>query len=174
MLWKKTGINPMTFDGSDDAHDFQGKLFKIILLIEFLMIGIYCFGGEWYTYLLPIWYLENENLKIFGWILLHISLIWIFIAQLQMKESWRIGIDKKNKTELVTHGLFQFSRNPIFLGIIIADIGFLFVIPNAISFLILALSFVAIQTHIRLEESFLKKSFGRAYWEYCERVGRWV
>jgi len=164
----------MTFDGSDDAHDFQGKLFKIILFLEFLMIGIYCFGGDWYVYLLPIWYLENESLQLFGWILLHLSLIWIFIAQLQMKDSWRIGIDEKNKTELVTDGLFQFSRNPIFLGIIIVDIGILLLIPNALSLCIVALSVASIHTQVRLEESFLKKSFGKEYWEYCERVGRWI
>lgn len=164
----------MTFDGSDDAHNFQGKLFKIISFLEFLMIGVYCFGEEWYSYLLPIWYLENESLQAFGWILLYISLIWIFLAQLQMKDSWRIGIDKENKTELVTQGLFQFSRNPIFLGILIADLGIFFVIPNAISLLIVALSYASIQTQIRLEESFLKKSFGKAYAEYIGKVRRWI
>ena len=173
LLWKNTGINPMTFDGTDDAHGYNGKLFKFISFLELIVVGIYSFGGSWYEYLLPFWYLENSTLQIIGWALLHISLIWVFTAQLHMADSWRIGIDSKNKTELITKGLFSISRNPIFLGIMIANIGLFLVIPNAFTLLITALSTSTIQTQVRLEESFLKDSHGAAYADYCDKVRRW-
>jgi protein-S-isoprenylcysteine O-methyltransferase Ste14 len=56
------------------------------------------------------------------------------MAQFQMKDSWRIGIDDQMKTELVTNGLFQFSRNPVFLGMTASLIGFFLAFPTVIAF----------------------------------------
>ena len=174
LLWKNTGINPMTFSGSDDANGFNGKLFKVVAVLEFLILGIYAFAGSWYEYLLPFWYLENVWVQIFGWILLVSSLIWVFTAQLQMANSWRIGIDYNNKTPLITKGLFTISRNPIFLGILITNLGLFLVIPNAFTLLIAGLSFTSIHTQVRLEEAFLRELHGTTYEAYCQKVNRWI
>jgi len=130
LLKNKTGINPLTFNKTDDAHGFNGKVFTVITFMEIVVVGIYAFKIEWYKYLLPFWYIENETLSKIGWGFLIISLIVVWIAQSQMANSWRIGIDEKNETKLVTKGLFSISRNPIFLGIIIANIGLFLVIDN--------------------------------------------
>ncbi len=174
LLWKKTGVNPLTFDKTDDAHGYNGKIYKAISYIELIIVGIYAFKNDWYEYLLPFWYLENPLLPKIGWSLLVLSLIFVWIAQTQMTKSWRIGIDKKNKTKLVTHGLFSVSRNPIFLGIMLANIGLFLVIPNAFTLLIIALSTISINTQIRLEEEFLKKEFGNTYLTYFNKVRRWI
>lgn len=174
MLWRKTGINPLTFDKKDDAHGFNGKIFKIISLIELIIVGIYAFKNEWYKYLLPFWYLENPTSQKIGWSLLIISLVWVWVSQSQMAASWRIGIDQKNKSELVTKGLFSISRNPIFFGIMIANVGLFLVIPNAFTLLIISLSSLSINTQIRLEEEFLKGEFGEKYIKYCKKVRRWI
>lgn len=174
LLWRATGIRPLTFDGSDDAHGFNGRVFKFISALELLIVLVYSFGGESYEYLLPIWYLEHPYLRLAGWVLLHISLVWIFIAQLQMADSWRIGIDYQHKTELVAHGLFSVSRNPIFLGVLLANLGLFLVIPNAFTLLVNVWAFSVIHTQVRLEEGFLAGSHGAVYVRYCERVRRWM
>ena len=174
LLWKRTGINPLAFDKSDDAHGFNGRVFVLISILEFIVIGLYAFRMDWYEYLLPFWYLEDHALKIIGWGFLVLSLIIIWIAQSQMANSWRIGIDEKNKTALKTSGLFSVSRNPIFLGIMIANIGLFLIIPNAFTLLIISLTFVTINTQIRLEEEFLKRQFGQEYIDYSKRVRRWL
>ena len=174
LLWKRTGVNPLTFNKMDDAHGYNGKVFTFISLLEFVVVFIYAFKSEWYQYLLPFWYLEHDYLKYIGWGLLVLSLILVWVAQSQMANSWRIGIDEKNKTELVTTGLFSFSRNPIFLGVMIANVGLLFIIPNAFTLLIVSLSTVSINTQIRLEEDFLIRSHGENYRDYLKRVRRWL
>ena len=174
LLKSKTGINPMTFKRTDDAHVYNGSVFAYILIVELVVVGIYAFKIEWYKYLLPFWYLESSILYVVGWVFLMLSLIIVWIAQSQMAKSWRIGIDEKNKTKLVTKGLFSISRNPIFLGIMIANIGLFIVIPNAFTLLIISLSTISINTQIRLEEEFLKREFGKDYFEYAKKVRRWI
>ena len=173
LLWKRTGVNPLTFNKTDDAHGYNGKVFTFISLLEFVVVFIYAFTNEWYQYLLPFWYLEHDYLKYIGCGLLGLSLILVWVAQSQMANSWRIGIDEKNKTELVTNGLFSVSRNPIFLGIMFANVGLFLVIPNAFTLLIVSLSTVSINTQIRLEEVFLKRSHGKVYQDYLNQVRRW-
>ena len=173
LLWKKTGVNPLTFNKTDDAHGYNGKVFTFISLLELAVVFIYAFKNEWYQYLLPFWYLEHSWMKYIGWGLLMLSLGFVWVAQSQMANSWRIGIDENNKTKLVTNGLFSVSRNPIFLGVMIANIGLLLIIPNAFTMLIVSLSAISINTQIRLEETFLKGSHGQAYEEYLGKVRRW-
>lgn len=174
VTWKNTRVNPFAFERTDDAHGFNGRLFVFIIVLEFLVIIIHTFFENLHAYLLPIWYLESSNLQMLGWALLHLSLIWVSIAQHQMSDSWRIGIDDKNKTTLVTKGLFAYSRNPIFLGIMITNLGLLFVLPNAMVLLILVLSYTVIQTQVRLEEDFLSNTFGNTYQQYKSQVRRWL
>lgn len=174
LLWRDTGINPVVFEKKDDAHDFNGQVFRFVFVLSFFTIALYAFGGKWYEYLLPIWYLEAPYLKIIGWALMIIPIPFVFLAQLQMSDSWRIGIDKKNETDLIETGLFRWSRNPIYLGIFVAHLGFFLVLPNALTLLYVVLSFVTVQVQVRLEEAFLKEIHGSEFLAYCERVRRWI
>ena len=174
LLKIKTGVNPLTFNKTDDAHGYNGKVFTVISFLELVIVGIYAFKIEWSKYLLPFWYLENEILFKIGWGFLIISLIVVWFAQSQMANSWRIGIDEENKTELVTNGLFKYSRNPIFLGIMVANIGLFLILPNAFTMLIVALSTISINTQIRLEEEHLEKTHSDIYIQYKNKVRRWI
>ena len=173
LLWKKKGINPFTFKKTDNAHDYNGKVFTFITALELIVVSIFAFKNEWYEYLLPFWYLDNPTFLKIGWVFLFFSLILVWFSQSQMSSSWRIGIDEINKTELVTKGVFSISRNPIFLGIMITNIGLFLVIPNAFTLLIISLSTISVNTQIRLEEEFLKREFGNEYKEYTKKVRRW-
>ena len=174
LLFKRTGINPWALKNSSDAKGFIASIFKFIAIIAFVSVCFFVFGEKWYVYLVPIRYMERWEIYYLGWALMHASLIWIFVAQLQMKDSWRIGIDENNQTELITSGLFQFSRNPIFLGVILSNLGLFLVIPNLGTLLVFSLSYVSIQMQVRLEEEFLKQQFENDYLEYCKKVRRWI
>ncbi len=173
LLWKKTKVNPLTFNKEDDAHGYNGKVFGFVFILELIIVSIYAFFPQWHKFLLPFWYFEIDSLMNSGWLLLIISLVFVWYAQGNMRESWRIGIDEENKSELITDGFFSLSRNPIFLGIMIANTGLFLVLPNAFTLLIVALSTVSINTQIRLEEEFLFKEFGSQYAQYQAKVNRW-
>ena len=172
--FKKTGINPITFGKNDNAHDYIGFVMK--LLIAFLFVAVLCFSfsDNLYYFPIPISYLSFSTFKIIGLILIHISLIWIGIAQYQMSNSWRIGIDEKNKTELVIKGVFSISRNPIFLGMIISILGLFMIVPTALSFCLLITTYFIIQIQIRLEEDFLEKQHRQEYINYKHKTRRLI
>ena len=174
LLWRRTGINPLTFNKGDDAHGYNGKVFSIISIIELVVLIIYSFFPKLRDYLLPFWNLEYEALLILGWGLLILSLVLVWISQSNMRDSWRIGIDEKNKSELITSGMFSISRNPIFLSIIIANVGLFLVLPNAFTLLIISLSTISINTQVRLEETYLSDEFGKQYKNYKNTVNRWI
>ena len=173
-VWKRTGIFPITFSNKDTAHDYIGKIFKLLLGLILVTGAVNAFYTEGLKYLLPIWYLENYFLQIIGLIILVVALIWIAVAQHQMSDSWRIGIDEKNKTALVTKGIFSISRNPIFLGMITTLFGFFLIVPNAITLLVFVVSFVVVQIQVRLEEGFLSEKHGTSYSSYCQKTNRWI
>lgn len=172
--WKQTGVNPLTFGNTDNAHDLVGKWFKITIALIPLNIAFYCLGRPLYAYILPVWYMEYDFLKILGVALCMASWLWTVIAQYQMGNSWRIGIDEANKTAFVSKGLFGLSRNPIFLGMLLTLIGFFLLLPNVLSFVALACGYLLMQVQIRLEEEFLSKQFGAEYSLYRKQVRRWV
>ena len=174
LLWKKTNVNPLTFNKDDDAHGYNGKVFSFISVLELIVISIYAFSDNWRDFLLPLWYLEYPILQKTGYVMLLLSLVIVWVAQSQMADSWRIGIDEENKTELVTNGLFRYSRNPIFFGIMVANIGLFLVLPNAFTMLIVSLSTISVNTQIRLEEEFLKKAHKNSYLDYSKKVRRWI
>ena len=173
VFLKRTGINPITFDRKDDAHGFMGRIFGMVSIATVMATLIYALNKSWYAYLLPFWYLENIYLYSLGWFFLIGSLFFIMIAQNQMSDSWRIGIDHKEKTKLIQHGLFAYSRNPIYLGIMLTNLGLFFVIPNAIIFMTTIVSTISMHTQVRLEEDFLSEEFGEQYVAYKQKVHRW-
>ena len=60
-----------------------------------------------------------------------LSLALMLVAQAQMGFSWRIGIDEKNRSTLVTNGLFGLSRTTIFLSLRITTLlGLFFLQPQ--------------------------------------------
>lgn len=170
--YRQTGIWPVTFGRSPSAHDYIGRLMKWLVAGLFLNAVLYMLNHSLYQWLVPVTYLEKKALRIAGLLLTHISLVWIFLAQLQMGKSWRIGIDADHQTALVTKGVFSISRNPVFLGMIVTAWGIFALLPNALSFFTALASYWIIQVQIRLEEAFLEQQFGEPYRQYQQTTKR--
>ena len=92
-----------------------------------------------------------------------------------MRDSWRAGVPEADKTELVTGGIFAYSRNPAFLGFDLVYIGIAMLFFNWGLLLVSALA--AGMLHLQIvyvEEDFLDKAFGDEYRAYRKRVNRYA
>ncbi len=174
IAWKRTGINPYKLGNGDTVHDFVGKLFRLTLIAAALIVFVFSFLDQYYEWLSPIAWMNSFVLMILGIALLVLALIWVLVAQLQMGDSWRIGIDEESKSALVQHGLFGVSRNPIFLGMLIMLVGLLLLLPTAATLTVTVLGFVLIHVQVRLEEAFLTEKYGEDYRKYQMSVRRWI
>lgn len=172
--YRQTGINPVTFGKSDSAHDYIGGVMKILIGLLLVAVLLFSFGSDTYLFTSPVLFLEHSSLQLTGLVLIHVSLIWIAIAQYQMSTSWRIGIDETHKTTLRTNGLFSISRNPIFLGMIISVFGLFLILPNAITFFCTLMTYFMIQIQVRLEEVFLTQQHASEYSLYKQKVRRFL
>ena len=101
-VWRKTKINPLVLGNSDDARDYIGRVFKIVMVMIAIVVLVYSFAPQFYEFLMPIRILERTETQIVGIALLLLSLGWTILAQIQMGDSWRIGIDEEKKTALKT------------------------------------------------------------------------
>ncbi len=174
LNYKRTGINPFKFSKEETAINYVGKAYKIISAFAFVTILLNAFLTSTMQYVVPIEYLQNDILVWVGLGFIHLAFLIIFIAQRNMANEWRIGIDNENKVNLITKGMFGISRNPIFLGVIIVFIGLFLIIPNAVTVVILVSGVIVIQVQVRLEEEFLLNQLGKEYKEYISKVKRWV
>lgn len=136
------------------------------------------------TYLVPIVevvsMILNTNsfpkpLRMIGTLVGAIGVTVFIISVLTMQDSWRAGVSKTDKTELVTGGIYQISRNPAFLGFDLVYIGIILMFFNWV--LLLVSCFAMIMFHLQIvnvEEVFLQEAFGDAYLSYRKKVCRYI
>lgn len=118
---------------------------------------------------------EHPALHLAGAALVALGIAGALAAQLAMGESWRIGVDDAEKTQLVTEGIFRWVRNPIFSFVWVSAMGLVLLVPNVLSLLACALTMLGIELQVRsVEEPYLKRTHGDAYARYAAAVGRFV
>ena len=112
---------------------------------------------------------------ILGWIIVLLGLLVTMVAQYQMGASWRYIGSKSNDAKLITHGLFKYSRNPIYVGGLIFFIGVIILLPDYLTILFLIFIFTGLEILVRChEEPHLRKMHGKAYENYCNEVTRFI
>ena len=79
-----------------------------------------------------------------------------------------------NTSALVTHGIYRYSRNPMYLGWLLFLGAWGLWLSNLLAFAFLP-AFVMYLTRFQIipEERILTDKFGEAYSAYRQRVGRW-
>lgn len=80
-----------------------------------------------------------------------------------------------NTQVLVTHGFYRFSRNPMYLSLLLMLLGWAICLASLPALLILPLfTWYMTRFQIRPEERFMAQKFGKAYLDYQRRVRRWL
>ncbi len=76
--------------------------------------------------------------------------------------------------DLVTGRLYRLTRNPMYVGVLLAVVGWALWFSSGLVLLyglVLGLAFYVFVVFV--EEPTLKKQFGSTYEEYCRKVPRW-
>ena len=107
-----------------------------------------------------------------------VAIVGIFAtvyAQLDMGDSWRIGVDPGETTTLVRTGVFGWVRNPIFTAMITFGFGIALVTPNPVALAGFLLLVATIELQVRIiEEPYLLTVHGDDYRSYLTNVGRFM
>lgn len=81
----------------------------------------------------------------------------------------------EESSALVTGGFFRYTRNPMYVGMVLILIGIAVLLGTLASFLPIPLFVWLIQTHFILrEEAMLEQTFGDRYREYRQSARRWL
>lgn len=116
-----------------------------------------------------------RSIRMVGILLGMMGDIIFIISVLTMKESWRAGVSYEEKTDLITDGIYQISRNPAFLGFDLVYTGMCFMFLNPVLVVISLLAIIMFHLQIKyVEEPFLKQEFKEQYLQYYQQVNRYI
>jgi protein-S-isoprenylcysteine O-methyltransferase Ste14 len=123
----------------------------------------------------PLHILDHRWVNAAGFALAVCGLAATLYAQLDMGESWRVGIDTRETTALVRTGTFRRIRNPIFAAMLVFMLGETLLARNPVAIAVLAIFVVAVEVSVRtVEEPYLLAVHGDDYRDYTASVGRFV
>jgi protein-S-isoprenylcysteine O-methyltransferase Ste14 len=126
-------------------------------------------------FLWPVRRLPNTPAKLLGLIPMLVGLVMNVWASNVFNRVGTAIEPFRQSDQLVTNGLYRFTRNPMYLGFVLVLVGVAVMLGSLTPLLVIP-PFIALTTirFIHPEESALEERFGTAYLEYKRRVRRWV
>lgn len=112
------------------------------------------------------------ELRIIGILVGVIAVIFFALATITMKNSWRVGIPEE-KTSLITNGIYNWSRNPAFVGFDLLYASICLMFFNMPLLLVSICAAVMLHLQILQEEEHMLKMFGKEYEQYKKHTLRY-
>lgn len=165
-MQKRRGINTMQIGRRKDSN-----IHTVETLMSIATVGI--IPAQLLSILFG-WSHLSSNARFTGFCVGAMGDIIFLISVLCMKDSWRAGIPDRDKTELVTDGIYSYSRNPAFLGFDFQYIGVLLMYCNLLTAMFTIYAIIMLHLQILQEERYLSSVFGKEYQEYRHKVFRYL
>ena len=148
------------------------KLQKVLppvwfLLSIVLMVGLHL--------LLPVRQLFFPPITYLGLVAIALGITTILFCAYLFKQNNTAIVPFRESSYLIREGIFGFSRNPIYLGMIIFLLG-LWIYLGSLTpvFVVPLFSWLIQELFIKEEERMLEDKFGEDYLEYKVTVRRWI
>lgn len=110
-----------------------------------------------------------------GWAIVAIGLLVIIGSARRFQRAGTSVRPFQPATAVVATGAFRFSRNPMYLGMVVITLGVGLTLGTVSPMAMPPLLFLVLDRRfVRREEPFLRASLGTAYDDYCRRVRRWL
>ena len=167
VMLSRAGTRAMHF-GSIDKKDF---FIPPVALFYFYIVFAAAFG--W-----PLGHGERffqfQALPWIGVALCFAGLIMLLASLISFGRSFRVGIDVDHPDQLVTTGVFAWSRNPIYVGMFLVLAGEFLVFTNWVTLAYLLAGTWLFHRQVLREEEFMRRQYGEEYQTYCRRVRRYL
>ena len=116
-----------------------------------------------------------SRVAVIGWLLIALALLLIYPALRRFLISKNTLITAKPARSLQITGIYAYSRNPMYLGLLLLYCGIAFLKGNGWTFIVVPLLILVVHFYIiRKEESYLHRAFGDEYNTYRRRVRCWI
>ena len=102
------------------------------------------------------------------------GVVFFAFAILAMRDNWRAGIDKTQKTNIVSNGIYRYSRNPAFVGFDLLYIGTALTFTNILIIIFTVIAVIFLHLQILEEEKYLALEFGEVYTNYRSKTARYL
>ncbi len=112
------------------------------------------------------------EVRIIGIFIGILGVVFFALATITMKSSWRVGIQEE-KTTLVTQGIYNFSRNPAFVGFDLLYLSVCLMFFNIPLVLVSVWAAVMLHLQILQEENHMHHMFGDEYDVYKKHTLRY-
>ena len=94
---------------------------------------------------------------------------WCYAA---LGDAWRMGVSRREKAALITHGPYRYVRHPIYLFQIMMLVGAILLLPTPLSFILLFVHLLCVFAKAADEEIYLLHVHGIEYQAYLSSTGR--
>lgn len=102
-------------------------------------------------------------------------LFTLILALLLVFFSHRTLFNKNRPSNiLITSGILNYVRNPLYLGVLLIYVAFLFYSISLISVAVFIIIFLIYNRMVNYEEKILENLYGQDYLEYKKRVSKWI
>ena len=136
----------------------------LFVSVQFLLFGLYAFD------FLPQFELA-ETVKYIGLIFSILGFVIAVLSVLQLNKNLTVFPTPKTDSELITFGMYQFSRHPIYTGLILFTFGYAFFKASLFKVLIALVLLLLFYFKTNYEEHKLLQKFPN-YKDYKKKVNR--
>ena len=141
------------------------------LLVMFVLLAL-----SWpFSLILPTEAIDLAPVKIVGYTVFSSGIVLLLSAAGLFKRVGTTVNPTKAPDHLVTTGIYQLSRNPMYLGMLLTLIGAQLSLSSLVG-LIFPITFFLIMNNIVIprEEQVVAETFGASYAEYKTHTRRWI
>jgi protein-S-isoprenylcysteine O-methyltransferase Ste14 len=119
--------------------------------------------------------LKKQGSKIIGIIIIAFALFFMIRGMGQFLKSKNSLITIRPASSLQSNGVYNLTRNPMYLGLALIYLGLTCLIGNWWNLILFPLLILIVQEYIiKREEKYLERRFGQEYLDYKQKVRRWL
>ena len=176
ILWALTGLYWLVSAiNVKKTLEREESLCRLFYLCFWLVGVLLIFTNDFpFPFLYKPLFPQNSMMQAIGLICTLAGLAFAIWGRASLGNNWSGRVTLKEGHELITHGPYAISRNPIYSGFLLGLCGAAFIEGLLKDLLGLVLLVIGMHLKIYREERLMKQNFGARYLAYMAKVSRLI